>query len=275
MGLHLFLYLRSAILQHMKKFQTDMTVARNRLVGPCATLLTLQYPGNLPDMVAGQFAELQVPSAKVLLRRPISIHAIDRTNNLVEFLIQIVGEGTQSLADAKSGDKINVLLPLGNGFNYRSTHVAKPLLIGGGVGVAPLLFLGQEFAEHGIRPTFLFGGRTNDLILRKEEFQKYGDLFMTTEDGSAGEKGFVTNHSLLMDSEAFDRIYACGPTPMLKAVARWAQEHEMACEVSLEHKMACGIGACLCCVEDTADQVNVCVCKEGAVFEIDRLKWFN
>ena len=275
MGLHLFLYLRSAILQHMKKFQTDMTVARNRLVGPCATLLTLQYPGNLPDMVAGQFAELQVPSAKVLLRRPISIHAIDRTNNLVEFLIQIVGEGTQSLADAKAGDKINVLLPLGNRFNYRSTHVAKPLLIGGGVGVAPLLFLGQEFAEHGIRPAFLFGGRTADLILRKEEFLKYGNLFMTTEDGSAGEKGFVTNHSLLMDSEAFDRIYACGPTPMLKAVARWAQEHEMACEVSLEHKMACGIGACLCCVEDTADQGNVCVCKEGPVFEIDRLKWFN
>lgn len=259
----------------MKKFQTDMTVADNRLVGPCATLLTLQYPGNLPDMVAGQFAELQVPSAKVLLRRPISIHAIDRTNNLVEFLIQIVGEGTQSLADAKAGDKINVLLPLGNGFNYRSTHVAKPLLIGGGVGVAPLLFLGQEFAEHGIRPAFLFGGRTADLILRKEEFLKYGNLFMTTEDGSAGEKGFVTNHSLLMDSEAFDRIYACGPTPMLKAVARWAQEHEMACEVSLEHKMACGIGACLCCVEDTADQGNVCVCKEGPVFEIDRLKWFN
>ncbi len=275
MGLHLFLYLRSAILQHMKKFQTDMTVADNRLVGPCATLLTLQYPGNLPDMVAGQFAELQVPSAKVLLRRPISIHAIDRTNNLVEFLIQIVGEGTQSLADAKAGDKINVLLPLGNGFNYRSTHVAKPLLIGGGVGVAPLLFLGQEFAEHGIRPAFLFGGRTADLILRKEEFLKYGNLFMTTEDGSAGEKGFVTNHSLLMDSEAFDCIYACGPTPMLKAVARWAQEHEMACEVSLEHKMACGIGACLCCVEDTADQGNVCVCKEGPVFEIDRLKWFN
>lgn len=259
----------------MKKFQTDMTVADNRLVGPCATLLTLQYPGNLPDMIAGQFAELQVPSAKVLLRRPISIHAIDRTNNLVEFLIQIVGEGTQSLADAKAGDKINVLLPLGNGFNYRSTHVVKPLLIGGGVGVAPLLFLGQEFAEHGIRPTFLFGGRTADLILRKEEFLKYGDLFMTTEDGSAGEKGFVTNHSLLMDSEAFDRIYACGPTPMLKAVARWAKEHEMACEVSLEHKMACGIGACLCCVEDTADQGNVCVCKEGPVFEIDRLKWFN
>lgn len=252
-----------------------MVVADNRLVGPCATLLTLQYPGELPDMVAGQFAELQVPSAKVLLRRPISIHSIDRERNLVKFLIQIVGEGTRSLAELIQGDLLNVLLPLGNGFSYRSTHVARPLLIGGGVGVAPLLFLGQEFAEHGIRSTFLFGGRTEDLILCKEDFRKYGDLFMTTEDGSAGEKGFVTNHSLLMDNEQFDRIYACGPTPMLKAVARWANEHEIACEVSLEHRMACGIGACLCCVEDTADEGNVCVCKEGPVFNIDRLKWFN
>ena len=259
----------------MKKFQTDMLVADNRMVGPGATLLTLSFPGELPDMVAGQFAELQVPSAKVLLRRPISIHFIDRERKLVEFLIQIVGEGTSSLAALKQGDTLNVLLPLGNGFNYRSTHISKPLLIGGGVGVAPLLFLGQELSGHGIRPTFLFGGRTEALILRQEEFRKYGDLFITTEDGSAGEKGFVTNHSLLMDSEQFDRIYACGPTPMLKAVAHWAKDHETACEVSLEHRMACGIGACLCCVEDTADSGNVCVCKEGPVFNIDRLKWFN
>jgi dihydroorotate dehydrogenase electron transfer subunit len=259
----------------MKKYQSDMLVADNRMVAPSATLLTLQYPGELPDMVAGQFAELQVPSAKVLLRRPISIHAIDRSKSLVMFLIQIVGEGTQSLARLKAGDKVNALLPLGNGFSYRTTHVARPLLVGGGVGVAPLLFLGQELEAHGIRPTFLFGGRTENLILRKEEFRKYGDLFMTTEDGTAGEKGFVTNHSLLMDSEQFDRIYACGPTPMLKAIARWAMDHETACEVSLEHRMACGIGACLCCVEDTADKGNVCVCKEGPVFTIDKLKWFN
>ena len=259
----------------MKKFQLDLTVADNHMVGPGATLLTLQSSEKLPDMTAGQFAELQVPSAKVLLRRPISIHSIDRTKNLVEFLIQIVGEGTASLALLRPGDTVNVMLPLGNGFSYRNTHVTKPILIGGGVGVAPLLFLGQELAAHGIRPTFLFGGRTEALILRKEEFLKYGDLFMTTEDGSAGEKGFVTDHSLLLDSEQFDRIFACGPTPMLKAVARWAKEHETACEVSLEHRMACGIGACLCCVEDTADQGNVCVCKEGPVFSIDRLKWFN
>ena len=252
-----------------------MIVADNRLVGPCATLLSLQYPGELPDMVAGQFAELQVPSAKVLLRRPISIHSIDRNNNIIEFLIQKVGEGTASLAELKKGDMVNALLPLGNGFSYRTTHVARPLLVGGGVGVAPLLFLGQELVSGGIRPTFLLGGRNESLILRKEEFMKYGDLFITTEDGSAGEKGFVTNHSLLLDSEQFDRIYACGPTPMLKAVGKWAMEHETACEVSLEHRMACGIGACLCCVEDTVDQGNVCVCKEGPVFETERLKWFN
>ena len=252
-----------------------MAVVDNVMVGPNATLLTLQYPGMLPDMIAGQFAELQVPSAQVLLRRPISIHSINRETNQVEFLIQIIGEGTKSLAIAKTGDMVNVLLPLGNGFGYRNTHVSRPLLIGGGVGVAPLLFLGQELSGHGIRPVFLFGGRNESLIMRKDEFMKYGDLFITTEDGSAGEKGFVTDHSLLLDSEQFDRIYACGPTPMLKAVARWAKEHETACEVSLEHRMACGIGACLCCVEDTADQGNVCVCKEGPVFTIDRLKWFN
>lgn len=259
----------------MKKYQLDLLVAENRMVNSASTLLILQSEAPLPDMVAGQFAELQTPGASVLLRRPISIHAVDRSANQVQFLIQIVGEGTAALAALKAGQTVNVLIPLGNGFSYRNTHVARPLLIGGGVGVAPLLFLGQELAAHGIRPTFLFGGRNESLILRKDEFVKYGDLFITTEDGSAGEKGFVTNHSLLMDSEQFDRIYACGPTPMLKAVARWAKEHETACEVSLEHRMACGIGACLCCVEDTADQGNVCVCKEGPIFEIDRLKWFN
>lgn len=257
----------------MKKYQLDLKVADNRMISHNATLLTLTQAEQLPDMTAGQFAELQVPSAKVLLRRPISIHNVDRNSNTVEFLIQIVGNGTAALSELKRGDVVNAVLPLGNGFSYRTSHVARPLLIGGGVGVAPLLFLGRELAGNGIRPTFLFGGRSEEFLLRLEEFKKYGNVFCTTEDGSAGEKGFVTNHSLLLDSDSFDRIYACGPTPMLKAVAKWAKEHETACEVSLEHKMACGIGACLCCVEDTADNGNVCVCKEGPVFQIERLKW--
>ena len=104
-----------------------------------------------------------------------------------------------------------------------------------------------------------------------DEFKKYGRVFTTTEDGSAGEKGFVTNHSILQQ-EQFDRISTCGPTPMMKAVARLAREKGIDCEVSLENLMACGLGACLCCVEKTTEG-NLCVCKEGPVFNINRLLW--
>lgn len=258
----------------MKKYQLNLYVVANEMVGSNVFLLTLSYDNPLPDMIAGQFAELLVDNAKVLLRRPISIHSIDRINNQIQFLIQIVGEGTRTMAALKPLDIINVIFPLGNGFSYRGSHFNSPLLIGGGVGVAPLLFLGQELSDLGIKPTFLFGGRSKDNMICLEEFSKYGSVYIITEDGSVGEKGFVTNHSLLLDSCNFDMIFACGPTPMLKAVGKWAIEHEIACEVSLEQKMACGIGACLCCVEST-DKGNVCVCKEGPVFLIDKLLWFR
>lgn len=261
---------------YMKKYQYDLRVADNVKVGTNTVLLTLSFDGKtFPDIVAGQFAELQAPSDKVLLRRPISIHDADPDNGLVSFLIQIVGEGSRSLAQAAIGQTVNAVLPLGNGFSYLTAHSVRPLLIGGGVGVAPLLLLGRRLSEYGVRPTFLFGARNAGALVRLDEFSRYGNVFVTTEDGSAGEKGFVTGHSLLLDSECFDRIYSCGPTPMMKAVAKWAMEHETPCEVSLEHKMACGIGACLCCVEDTADEGNVCVCKDGPVFPIERLKWLH
>ncbi len=254
----------------MKKYQLDLKVVDNVMVGKSASLLTLTNSEPLPPMQAGQFAELLVDKAQVLLRRPISIHNVNRNNNTVEFLIQIVGTGTKELANLKKGDSLNVLLPLGNGFDFAGS--VNPLLIGGGVGVAPLLYLGEEFKSKGITPTFLFGGRSKEYLLRLESFEAVGRVYATTEDGSFGEKGYVTNHSLLIDGDKFDKIFACGPTPMLKAVAAWAKEHETACEVSLEHKMACGIGACLCCVEDTKDG-HVCVCKEGPVFSIDKLLW--
>ena len=104
-----------------------------------------------------------------------------------------------------------------------------------------------------------------------EEFEKVGKVFVTTEDGTEGEKGFVTNHSIL-DKERFDMISTCGPKPMMMAVARYAKKAGIACEVSLENKMACGVGACLCCVEDTTEG-HVCVCKDGPVINIDKLKW--
>ena len=147
----------------------------------------------------------------------------------------------------------------------------KLLLVGGGVGVAPLLYMGAEMKKMGCEPTFLLGARTAKDLLMLDVFRKYGRVCVTTEDGSEGEKGFVTQHSLLQ-KEQFDHIATCGPTPMMKAVARYARQANTECEASLENLMACGLGACLCCVEKTTEG-NLCVCKEGPVFNIRRLLW--
>ena len=165
---------------------------------------------------------------------------------------------------------MNCVLPLGNGFTP-AKNGEKVLLIGGGVGVAPLLYMGAQMQQSGLEPTFLLGARTAGDLLMLEEFKRYGRVYVTTEDGSAGEKGFVTHHSLLQQ-ETFDRISCCGPTPMMKAVARLTREKGIACEVSLENLMACGVGACLCCVEKTTEG-NLCVCKDGPVFNIEQLLW--
>jgi dihydroorotate dehydrogenase electron transfer subunit len=126
-------------------------------------------------------------------------------------------------------------------------------------------------AARGFVPTFLLGARTSKDRLMLDIFKKYGRVYVTTEDGSEGEKGFVTNHSLLQ-KEQFTRIATCGPTPMMKAVAAFARKADVECEVSLENLMACGLGACLCCVEKTTEG-NLCVCKDGPVFNIRKLLW--
>ena len=162
-------------------------------------------------------------------------------------------------------------MPLGNGFTMPETPDERVLLVGGGVGTAPLLYMGKKMAEAGCRPTFLLGGRSTADLLQLEMFRALGDVYVTTEDGSMGEKGFVTQHSLL-SREHFDRIATCGPKPMMMAVARYARAAGSSCEVSLENMMACGLGACLCCVEKTVEG-HVCVCKEGPVFNINKLLW--
>jgi dihydroorotate dehydrogenase electron transfer subunit len=147
----------------------------------------------------------------------------------------------------------------------------KVLLVGGGVGVAPLLYMGSELKKQGLQPTFLLGARSKNDLLELDLFKEIGDVCVTTEDGSLGEKGFVTNHSIL-NNVVFDLISCCGPKPMMMAVARYAKKADIECEVSLENMMACGLGACLCCVEKTVEG-NVCVCKEGPVFNINKLTW--
>lgn len=256
----------------MKKFILDLTVTENTRLHVNYVLLKLTCSAELPEMLPGQFAEIRVDgSSTTFLRRPISINFVDRKKNEVWFLIQLVGDGTKRLAEAKVGDTINVVLPLGNGFTMPEKGADKLLLIGGGVGTAPMLYLGEQLALNGCKPTFLLGARSSQDLLQLDQFAAYGEVYTTTEDGSHGEKGYVTQHSIL-NKVAFEQIYTCGPKPMMMAVARYAKSHQINCEVSLENKMACGVGACLCCVENT-DEGHLCVCNEGPVFNINKLLW--
>ena len=255
----------------MKKYILDLKVVSVKQIHARYVLIKLTDDNPLPEMLPGQFVEVRVDgSPSTFLRRPISINFVDRTNNELWLLVATVGEGTKALARLQAGDSLNCVLPLGNGFTPARTG-EKVLLIGGGVGVAPLLYMGAEMQQAGIEPTFLLGARTAQDLLMTDIFNRYGRVYVTTEDGSEGEKGFVTNHSIL-EQEQFDRISTCGPTPMMKAVARLAKAKGIACEVSLENLMACGLGACLCCVEKTTEG-NVCVCKDGPVFDISKLMW--
>ncbi|MEE0871821.1 MAG: dihydroorotate dehydrogenase electron transfer subunit [Bacteroidaceae bacterium] len=257
----------------LKKHIIDLQVVSVEALGERFVLLKCTDPNApLPPMMPGQFAQLRVDGSKeTFLRRPISINFVDTKLNQIWFLVQLVGAGSRALGRLREGDTLNALLPLGNGFSMPVSAEKKHLLVGGGVGTAPLLYLGAQMNLMGMRPTFLLGARTKDMLLQMEDFERVGDVYVTTEDGSAGEKGFVTQHSILF-KQHFDRISVCGPSPMMKAVARFARANSVPCEVSLENMMACGLGACLCCVEKTV-KGNVCVCTEGPVFDINELTW--
>ena len=254
----------------MTKQITDFTLSGKQAYGR-SVLLRLRSEQPLPDIAPGQFVQVRIDgSPSTYLRRPISIHDVDFQQNEISLLVQQVGNGTRHLASAKAGDPINMVFPLGNGFTIPEKG-ENVLLVGGGIGIAPLFYFAKVLVEKGIRPTLLLGGKTESDLLRLTEYQQFGETFVTTEDGSSGEKGFVTMHSI-WQQQSFDKIYVCGPKPMMKAVAGIAKEKNIWCEVSLENLMACGLGACLCCVEDTVDG-HVCVCKEGPVFNTRRLKW--
>lgn len=258
----------------------DLRVNAAERKGENAVLLRLAASAELrSECRPGQFVQVRVDGAKdTFLRRPISIHHVDEERGEIWLLVQMVGEGTRQLGRLREGDTLNLVMPLGNGFSrveaLRESAAGadvRPLLVGGGVGVAPLYYYGAWLKRRGIEPTFLLGARSKTLLLQLEEFEALGRTFVTTEDGSYGERGFVTQHSVL-SKERFTSIHVCGPGPMMKAVARYAKKEGIACEVSLENMMACGLGACLCCVEKTV-KGNVCVCTEGPVFDINELTW--
>lgn len=256
----------------MKKFILDLTVKSVERMNGRYVLLRLTSGSPLPDMLPGQFVEVRVDgSPSTFLRRPISINFVDRAANELWLLVAMVGDGTRQLGSLTQGQTLNCVLPLGNGFTMPRSASERILLVGGGVGVAPLLYMGAEMCRNGVEPTFLLGARSGNDLLMLDIFKKYGRVYITTEDGSVGEKGFVTNHSIL-ESAHFDRISTCGPKPMMVAVARYAAKAGIDCEASLENMMACGLGACLCCVEKTTEG-HLCVCKDGPVFNILKLLW--
>lgn len=257
------------------KYQLDLTVKSVERVNAKYVLIRLTDARPLPQMLPGQFVNIRIDNAATFLRRPISINYVDRPKNELHLLVATIGEGTQWLADRQPNDKLNLLLPLGNGFTPAAERAGNVLLIGGGVGVAPLLYYGKVLKDAGKKPIFLLGARTATDLLQLDLFKSIGETFTTTEDGSCGDKGFVTDSSLFTTHKELisnAEISCCGPKPMMKAVSQLARKHHIPCEVSLENMMACGLGACLCCVEKTVNG-NVCVCKEGPVFNIEQLNF--
>lgn len=254
----------------MKKVQ-DFRVKNYRWLNETSYILTLEGLESLVKIRPGNFAEIEVPnSADVFLRRPISVLDVDYSQNLISFYIKVIGKGTRKLGELTIGQKVSIIYPLGNTFSTENKKNA--LVIGGGSGIAPFILLGKELIQRQSEVTFLFGARSKNDIVLIDEFSELGNVLITTENGSLGEKGMVTHHSVFNSDFNFDIIYTCGPDPMMKAVAKLAASKNVNCEVSLENMMACGFGACLCCVTETISG-NKCVCTEGPVFNTKLLVW--
>ena len=218
----------------------------------------------------GQFISMYTTDGSKLLPRPISICEIDRTRGMLRVVYRVTGEntGTEQFSKLKSGDTIPVIGPLGNGFPYEKAEGKKVFLMGGGIGVPPILELAKQMECE--KKQIVVGYRDAHTFL-KEEFEQAGELYISTEDGSVGTKGNVMD-AIREQSLDADIIFACGPTPMLRAIKAYAEEKKIECYISLEERMACGIGACLACVCKTKEKDahsnvnNKRICKDGPVF---------
>ncbi len=254
----------------MKRIE-DLHLKELRWLNSNSYVLELSGSEAIHDIRPGMFAEVRVDNhPEVFLRRPFSYLDYNKDEKTVSFFVKAIGKGTRKLGNLKQGDTVNVVHPLGNVFSIPKNK--KLLITGGGSGIAPFIMLGRELKAAGNEVHIITGGRTAEDILFSEEFEQYGEAYCTTEDGSKGEKGLLTQHSLFNGPFDFDLIYTCGPEGMMKAVAKIAKERDIDCEASLENLMACGFGVCLCCIQET-DKGNLCVCTEGPVFNTKDLKW--
>lgn len=258
----------------MPAFQEPCEIlSKQNLFGQCYEFLL--GSGNIAGCAApGQF--LNIRCGEKVLRRPISICEIIDSHKAVRIVFDVRGEGTAWLADRREGECLDVLGPLGHGFSSFENY-KKPLLIGGGMGVPPLLEAAKQFEG---RADAALGFKSACCTMLMQDFSKYcGKVLVTTEDGSCGEFGYVTDCARAsIQSRGCDAIYACGPVPMLKAVAALADEYKIDCFVSLEERMGCGIGACLVCacsvtVKEGDGPAYRHVCKDGPVFRSQEVIW--
>jgi dihydroorotate dehydrogenase electron transfer subunit len=225
--------------------------------------LVVYAPQIAAKAVPGQFVHLRVADQiDPLLRRPISISDVSADDGKLSLIYRVVGHGTECLARLTFGQIVDCLGPLGQGF---ALDAKRPLLIGGGMGIAPLVYLAKSFKAP---VEILLGGRTKDEMFWTEIFNETAsNLHITTDDGSLGVKG-VTLDVLpeLLKEGNFDRVYVCGPRPMMEGAAKIAKEYGIACQVSLEAHMACGVGACLSCTCQGKDEKRRKICSDGPVF---------
>lgn len=256
-----------------KKSVGNFTVTENIRLNETNFLIRLKSPGTLPEFRPGQFVNVDINNcSEIFLRRPFSVFEADYNNQTISLIVKILGRGSNKLTQVAPGDVLSLIYPLGRHFTYPSEG-ERILAVGGGSGLAPMLFLAKESGLPPENVDVLIGARTASDHIDANRYSNYGNLYHTTEDGSSGFRGLVTQHPVFKENlKKYDRIYACGPDGMMKAVAKEARKAGVFCEVSLENLMACGFGVCLCCIEPT-HHGNICVCTEGPVFNINDLKW--
>lgn len=233
--------------------------------------ITLQ--GDIVELMnePGQFVNIKIPNTnEFLLRRPISICEINKQNNTFVMIYRAGGDGTKILSRVEKGSYVDVLGPLGRGYDMESLEKGQTaLLVGGGIGVPPLYELAKQFRKKGVRTIHVLGFNNERDVFYEKKFAELGATFVSTADGSYGEKGFVTD-IIKNNNITYDKYYSCGPLPMLKALKNMDAEHIG--YVSLEERMACGVGACYACVCEKNNGEITRVCYDGPVYKAEELR---
>ncbi len=260
----------------MAQYQENAIVTRVEQLSSENFRISFNSPQIAADSRPGQFVMVRsAEGTDPLLRRPFSVHQTDE-NGIVQIYFKVVGKGTQLMSQFSAGEKVSLLGPLGKGFEMKQDIPA--CLVGGGLGIAPLLLLTAKLTEKYTAPkdiTVILGGRTKgEVEPLVADFTKYGvTMLPTTDDGSFGEKGFVTNILENQQLSANTMVYTCGPEAMMGRVFEISKEKGLACQVSVEKEMACGMGACLGCCKTKADGDYTHVCINGPVYYGEELQW--